>query len=110
MTTLYPVCCCCQPTKIFGYLELPDPPRPRYEVLAFSYASAIWEHRDLRPTPTCSVEQFTVEVRPIHLVDHSSEDYELAVHSYELAVYSDDRPIEFWRKIRGFHEYFGPFQ
>jgi hypothetical protein len=103
MTTAYPVRCCCQPTKIFGYLELPDPPRPRYEVLAFSYAFAIWEHRDLQPTPTYSVEQFTVEVRPIHLGDHSSEEY-------ELAVYSDDRPIEFWRKIRGFHEYFGPFQ
>jgi hypothetical protein len=25
-------------------------------------------------------------------------------NQHELAIYSDDRPIEFWRRVRGFTE------
>jgi hypothetical protein len=102
--TTYPVRCCCQPTKIFGYIDVPAGAKTHFEVLSFVPSTPIWDHKNLEPVPAAgSVEQHTIEIRPIKLENMEPGEY-------ELAVYSDDRPIEFWRKIRGFHEYYGPFQ
>ena len=83
--------CCCQPHKILGTVDVP------YE---FSDRFVVWE--DLEPInfspngPTMSpnVTRHEIKVR----------DFLAGNGKAERAVYSDDRPIEFWRKIRGFIE------
>jgi hypothetical protein len=99
--TSYPVRCCCQPNKIFGYMDVPAGAKTHFEVVSFTPALPVWDHKNLEPTAAWSAERHTIEIKPIKLENHSPGEY-------ELAVYSDDRPIEFWRKIRGFHECYGP--
>ena len=97
--TAHPVRCCCQPNKIFGYLDLPTEGRPGYYT--------VFEHlKPLKVGPICNPvltieapQNYTVELRPI-----------IADGELNVAVYSDDRPIEFWRSIRGFRECYGPHQ
>lgn len=78
-----PVRCCCGPVKIFGFLRVP-----------FNYDRVITV-RDVagREFPGIQIRQisrYSAELSPV-----------LAV---EMAVYSDDRPAEFWRNIQGFVE------
>lgn len=72
--------CCCQPLKIFGTLEVKQE----------------WVDR----------EEFIVPFR-----DNLTFHYERIILKTfrngllkELAVYSDDRPIEFWRQLPEFRE------
>ena len=87
----YPVRCCCRPDKVFGTLALNVPDRPGRYII-----------RSLPPIPSledlCSIkESELLEVELRHLTDPITG-------IYTLAVYSDDRPIEFWRGVPGFVE------
>lgn len=84
----YAVRCCCEPLKIFGFLLLDG--RQKAHTI-----------RDTRG------DTHRVELRPVREICSSEygdpPDVETQVRS-EVAVYSDDRPIEFWRTIPGFLE------
>jgi hypothetical protein len=74
--------CCCQPQKILGRLPVPK------QALEYGY----WR------VPTMSIgaglETHIIEVRK----------FNNGHYGQEIAVYSDDRPVEFWRGIPGFIE------
>lgn len=62
--------------------------------------------------PICRMDQLLIDARPIGISEivHSKTETALfrslinADGEREIAVYSDDRPIEFWRGVRGFEE------
>lgn len=92
----YPVRCCCQPSKIFGFLRLPA-----------------GDKTTLVRGPGGT--RHLVELRVFQEVHETTDEMVAALQadlsfvadldsSKELAVYSDDRPIEFWRGIPGFVE------
>lgn len=89
----YLVRCCCQPQKILGTLDLAEPVRGREvqvrERIRFPLRSML-DFDPAAPIPHNPIRHHTVKIRIFGL--------------HELAVYSDDRPIEFWRKIEGFTE------
>lgn len=81
--------CCCQPLKILGTLEVSGVSHPRLMVR----------------------EKFELPRPSLHpTVSNSAPCHELKIMTFvdgqhhERAIYSDDRPIEFWRKIPGFIE------
>jgi hypothetical protein len=100
----YPVRCCCQPQKILGYLELPDwlKPGSRWVLMVDdrktgrALSAAAW-------TPADPVGP-TFRGLPVRLEAVVMQYRDLESDVDELAVYSDDRPIEFWRIIHGFEE------
>ena len=82
--------CCCQPQKILGTLEVPNVlrnyivVRERFELKTSSSAASFVDE---------PVKTYQVEIRTL-----------VTGNGREHAIYSDDRPIEFWRKIIGFRE------
>jgi hypothetical protein len=81
--------CCCQPQKIVGTLEVHS--LARLQNIYIAQPLSIMEN----PTPVMAVTSATIELRDF--CDGSKM-------TSELAVYSDDRPIEFWRQLKGFEE------
>lgn len=85
--------CCCQPTKVLGTIEVP-------EIVArggfFNVPIPITD----RPLDVVSIE-----VRKIALGRCSDLERELGLPAdREFAVYSEERPIEFWRAFPSFRE------
>lgn len=75
--------CCCTPTKILGSMiwpELPDGSPQRRWVLAYK-------------------ESITAPLTHITLEARTFQDYD---GRREVAVFGDDRPIEFWQRVRGY--------
>jgi hypothetical protein len=70
--------CCCQPTRIFGFLRLERDHGPTVTVTDVFGAQQVLELKRY-----CAGGGFIND---------------------ERAIYSDDRPIEFWRSIPGFVE------
>lgn len=90
-TRWFAVRCCCRPQTIYGFLALAEG-RPR-EVVVRDYDGEI--HRvELR----VNAEMRPPEEAGIGIVLASDGRTE------ELAIYSDDRGLEFWRTIPGFVE------
>ena len=89
----FPVHCCCQPDVLFGFLRLPEGGR-HHKVMDAEGRLHDVELRLLQEATMLQKLQYEriidAEVRP-----------EIRA---ELAVYSDDRPLEFWRTVRGFRE------
>lgn len=88
--------CCCAPRKIFGFLRVP---LDRLHVVA----SRVWapgsvQVKDAAGAPHALELRLSCEYR------HDSELAGKPKATDELAIYSDDRPIEFWRTIPGFVE------
>jgi hypothetical protein len=95
----YAVRCCCQPTKVLGWLDGPE------DVHSF-FVLETRRRGGLAPPP-----QHEVKVRDMcscRIVEHpelceANGDVPVElVRMVERAIYSDDRPIEFWRRIAGF--------
>lgn len=90
----YLVRCCCEPDKILGYLTVPH------------------DMRSGERYPICRMDQLLIDARPIGATElvHSTTETALfrgfinSDGNREIAVYSDDRSIEFWRGVRGFKE------
>ena len=75
--------CCCQPTKILGTLEVPYAPESGH---GFFY---LWDIAGKKH-----------RVRVENLYDYT----DLSEEIYTLAIYSEDRSVEFWRQFLGFKE------
>jgi hypothetical protein len=81
--------CCCTPQKVFGFIRIPEslyrPGTLRLPVRSKVHAGPVSE----ADYPT----DVLVEVKTLHRGPET-----------ELAVYSDDRPLEFWLDVAGFVE------
>jgi hypothetical protein len=83
--------CCCEGEKILGTLDLAIlQPVQRIYVLPVSEG---WTPND-DPMGFVDIEVHTIQLKEISLPRGRTE----------IAVYSDDRPIEFWRRLSGFKE------
>jgi hypothetical protein len=94
----FPVRCCCKPRKIFGFLRLQTATKRTHVIYDRAGGHHIIELREaIACMPSISVADYLLASQPVDLLN------ELATEC-DLAVYSDDRPIEFWRTIPGFIE------
>lgn len=88
----YLVRCCCEGTKVLGFLEMPRGDYRNDEIVSIAMSPPVGPvegpPQSLIVDPTATFRRF--------------RDYDRGVD--EIAVYSDDRPIEYWRKMRGFTE------
>lgn len=90
MTTLR-VRCCCQPEKVLGTLDFGmDIYHPGH------YKVPVWDgtHGNMLDFDFDVMEW--IDVIEVKRFCH------LRAGDYELAVYSDDRPLDYWDNIRGF--------
>ncbi len=95
----YPVRCCCVPNKILGFLRVAEGSKTGVRTLTL---------------PDMYGERHKVEVRRIQerVTLNVDDPYKPGIYaSYkvgdfidELAIYSDDRTVEFWRKMPHFME------
>ncbi|WP_137921681.1 hypothetical protein [Hydrogenophaga sp. 2FB] len=80
--------CCCQPEKVLGSLPWSGWPANQ---------NGLYRRFLLEPTgelnPCSRLETVVVEIRRF---------YEPDAPEKEWAIYGDDRPIEFWQRIRGY--------
>ena len=84
----YAVRCCCMPRNVLGWLHLPTLPagiRSLEVPEACGWSSGLEQPRE-------SPRRHLVKLRM----------YEGMGGFQELAVYSDDRPLDFWLKLSGF--------
>lgn len=94
----YAVRCCCQPRKVFGWLELPAGLRDGQRLPITPKRS--W--RDFDPyAPLEKVQIDTILIRRFSQAYGIGADGRFRWSS-ELAVYSEDRPEVFWRALPNF--------
>lgn len=75
--------CCCKPHKVLGFLQLT-------------------EDQYFRRQFTTPYLDGAVSLRPI---TESKRDFDTGLSvTWEIAIYSEDRPIEQWRRVPGFIE------
>ena len=98
----FAVRCCCTPTKVFGFIKLQSPPEhmsfPIYQTLT----DIMGDHHTVK---LMSIYDNRQQCRSLLDYDAGvpvSPVIDLPLQ--EIAIYSDDRPIEFWRTIKGFVE------
>ena len=87
--------CCCQPTKVLGFFQI------REEDLRIG--RMIMRRKMKRP----SFAALSDKPEPEPVKNQYEEGRIEALNSYnekEYAIYSEDRPIEFWRELIGFVE------
>ncbi len=95
----YPVRCCCEPTKLYGHIELPGPARRSGDAFVVERAERLPRPRSIReildgqPSMMPGLRRHRMELKRV-----------VGPGLDEIAVFSDDRPIEFWRNIVGFEE------
>lgn len=95
MNRWYAVRCCCKPVKIFGFLLLNIDERNSYEVGVYKKIKEDYQFSNaIGPREAVDILE-NAAVR-LQLMRYGNAD--------ELAIYSDDKPIEFWREIDGFIE------
>jgi hypothetical protein len=86
--TWVPVNCCCQPDVLFGFLRLPVDGQQFKDGQKFAILDLAGRSHDV---------ELKRLINPSGTAKH-------VIRLEELAIYSDDRPIEFWRRIAGFRE------
>jgi hypothetical protein len=95
----FAVRCCCTPKKVFGFINL----------IALEESDTLPAHRTVfdffgRP--------HMVKLLPVYINKKytscaeflNAPPHEISYNIAEIAIYSDDRPLEFWRTIPGFVE------
>lgn len=96
--------CCCQPTKILGTLEVSaavierGQETIRYELIH----PPSWKVNPYDPVELCPAlprEQVTIRLRTFVNTIRGSFDVPFGE---ELAVCSEDHPLEFWKQLPGF--------
>lgn len=85
--------CCCQPQKILGTLDLPTTNKTQRLTTRSVIRPMVLKQDDVIPANT-TIEHHTIQLR-IYNRDDGVE---------ELSVYSDDKPVEYWRQFIGFIE------
>ena len=97
--------CCCQPTKILGTMEVPSPIAERGGFFKI-FSRPKWLTDGYFSSEPDNIQ--TVEVRCLILRGFSDDvrRYEAKPMPLdtEMAVYAEERPIEFWRTLPGFRE------
>ena len=92
--------CCCKPTKVFGFIKQPVDRARRGYVRLMKRRESISAIVNLNSAPEpVSNDEFYADVRI-----ETMSGFENGELSREIAIYSEDRPIEFWRTIEGFVE------
>jgi hypothetical protein len=95
--------CCCQPQKVLGFIRLPQ--SLLYQSTLFLPRKVAWgpdAMAGITHDPKGHTDLLSkVEVQLKTSGSICREDFS---RQEELAIYSDDRPIEFWREIVGFVE------
>src|SRR5215831_6329061 len=91
----YAVRCCCMPVKVMGWLDLPKDCPDKLTIALFqSVPLNFWNlspEEQVHHSPIQNL-QAVIELKTyVHLSG-----------SWERAVYSDDRPLSFWKRIPGF--------
>lgn len=89
--------CCCDGTRILGTLQVEEGARYTQTVRIFIEPRTIdvWTVSKKEPEAVpCEPSTDTATLKTLSGPGHHRE----------LAVYSDDRPIEFWRRVAGFVE------
>ena len=88
--------CCCQPTKVLGFFPIRED--------EMRIGRMVMRRKMRRP----SFAAITDETPQPETVGNQYEEVRIeALNSYnekEYAIYSEDRPIEFWRELIGFVE------
>lgn len=94
----FAVRCCCTPKKVFGFIKLPitsDVRLPDYRTIKDAMG-------DIHPIKLMSIyinrhyRASIMNAQPLEgILEHTMP---------EIAIYSDNHPIEFWRTIPGFVE------
>lgn len=88
--------CCCNGERILGFLKVTQQERERGTgrrstmTVGQSYLAAPFGNA---PLPVVDFDNITFRLQEFH-----------SRGGDELAVYSEDRPVEFWRNVRGFVE------
>ena len=84
--------CCCTPVKIFGFLPVSMRDAGRAELV-------VEGHRlQIKPMSEC-----TMHMREALMRDGPAPDADVTYNT-ERAIYSEDRPLSFWRDMPGFVE------
>ena len=78
-----PVRCCCQPQKIFGFMPVD---------------SSLLSKSD----QTIEIDNVAGDKIELKIKKFSASSYRQENVAYEMALYSDDRPVEFWFQFNGF--------
>lgn len=94
----YNVRCCCQPKKILGTLELQDGLRDGDRLPVMIIDSSSIEYIQLRRF----VQWHRTDINQVAVPNFDNMPPMEEID--EIAIYSDDRPIEFWRRVHGFQE------
>lgn len=96
----FAVRCCCTPKKVFGFIKLARPETVRLpyqlnvlDIMGREHLIKLMDIRINKLSPSCGT--FAGSPPPADVMEYTMP---------EIAIYSDDRPIEFWRTIRGFVE------
>lgn len=90
----YAVRCCCEPGKILGFLRL------MHKETTFwveDYETGKKEKIEIQP-----MHESNFSYCPPYKAGEVLPDFR--PYKEELAVHSNDRPIEFWRRVKGFME------
>jgi hypothetical protein len=83
--------CCCQPEKVLGSMLWPEP------------APGVWPARyDGTPMPFWTLTYKESIFAPISHVTLQVREFQDLDGRREWAVYGEDRPIEFWKHMRGY--------
>jgi len=90
-TQWYAVRCCCTPQKIFGFLNLPMNIRMARVRLKSGELVEVQIKQSCRASVQFAPSSLSPEID--HIEQH-----------YEMAIYSEERPIQFWREVEGFME------
>lgn len=81
--TWYAVRCCCRPQTLFGFMPLSNDPSQRTKIIDRNGVA-----HEIKLVSACE----SIEIETATLIDE------------ELAIYSDDRPLAFWRQFPEFVE------
>lgn len=90
--------CCCQPTKILGTLDV-NPTDFAARVIRIRTMEANVPPAKWGETLNAGKSLFKVHVERIEI-----RDFRHTIFRVEPAVYSEDRPVEFWRGLPSFKE------
>jgi hypothetical protein len=86
----YAVRCCCTPNTIYGFMKLPESTEDARGVTVIDRHGS-HHHVHLKRVGHSAYDRDATLTAMPHVSD-------------EIAIYSDDRGIEFWRRIDGFVE------
>lgn len=98
--------CCCTPTKIFGTMEVPDNVLwngATFPVLLIPEREH-WTHDPNTLVKHNQTEWHRITVMKFRSRIRATVTEDIILDNDELAVYSDDRPREFWLRVPTFQE------